>query len=145
MRNEFKKREGRPAGWAATRPGGRAAHQGGTFLGQGRSRSAACEQRSDSSGGGVVWLCGSLVRCSPNSSPAPAQPPRGRLLKYGDKLPAQYLAENCQLSVLLPLSVPVTVWIDSVDSWCSGVHLAGGRRWRWHCSCAVRFSCTPLI
>jgi hypothetical protein len=104
------------------------------------------EQRQKSrAGGGAVWLCGSFVRCSLNSSPAPAQPPRGRFLKYGDKLPAQYLAENRQLYVLLPLSVLVTVWIDSVDFWCSGVHLASGRRWRWHCSCAVRFSCASLI
>jgi hypothetical protein len=42
--------------------------------------------------------------------------------------PAQHLAENRQLSVLLLLSVSVTVLIDSVDSWCSGVHLAGRRR-----------------
>jgi hypothetical protein len=82
---------------------------------------------------------------SPDLHAAPAQPPLGRLLKYGDFLPAKDLTENSQLYVLLPLSVPVTVWIDSVDSWCSGAHLAGGRRWRWHCSCAVRFSCAPLI
>jgi hypothetical protein len=76
---------------------------------------------------------------------APMQPLLPRLLKYGDLLPAHTLAKNRQLSVLLPLSVPVTVWIDLVDSWCSGAHLAGGRRWKWHCSCAVRFSCAPLI
>jgi hypothetical protein len=74
-----------------------------------------------------------------------AQPPQVRLHNYGDWLPAQHLAENSQLSILLPLSVPVTVWIDSVDSWCSGAHLASGRRWRWYCSCTVRFSCAPLI
>nr|ACG40453.1 hypothetical protein [Zea mays] len=45
---------------------------------------------------------------------------------------------------LFLLSVPVTVWIDSFDSWCSGVNPAGGRRWRWPCLCAARFSCAPL-
>jgi hypothetical protein len=82
---------------------------------------------------------------SPEDHAASAQPPLGRLHNYGDLLPTQHLAENRHLSVLLLLSVPVTVWIDSVDSWCSGVHLAGGRRWMWPCSCAVRFSYALLI
>nr|ACG42250.1 hypothetical protein [Zea mays] len=46
---------------------------------------------------------------------------------------------------LFLLLIPVTIWINTFDPWCSGVNSAGGRRWRWHCSCAVRFSCAPLI
>jgi hypothetical protein len=75
-----------------------------------------------------------------------------RLLKYEDLLPACRLAKNCQqpsvplccLLFLFLLSVPVTVWIDSFDSWCSGVNPVGGRRWRWPCLCAAWFSCAPL-
>ena len=60
-------------------------------------------------------------------------------------LPAQHLAKNPSSLFLFLLSVPVTVWIDSFDSWCSSVNPAGGRRWWWHCLCAVRFSCAPLF
>jgi hypothetical protein len=96
---------------------------------------------------GVGFLAAALCRwwARPRSMASPAQSSRAWLLKYGDLLPAGYLAKNRQLHVLFPLSVPVIVWIDSVDSWCSAVHLGGGERWRWHYSCAVRFSCGPLI
>jgi hypothetical protein len=100
-------------------------------------------------GGSQFFVAAALsslfVRCSPNSSPAPVQPPRGRFLKYGDNLPAQDLSKNPSSLFLFLLSVPVTVWVDSFDSWCSGVNPAGGRRWRWHCLCAVKFSCAPLF
>ena len=59
---------------------------------------AGWRRRSETSSSALADLYAALL-----------QPFLPRFLKYGDLLPAQDLVENHQLSVLLPLSAPVTV------------------------------------
>jgi hypothetical protein len=137
----IKKRE--TARWAASRPGGRAAHHRvARSLGQEQASSGKSERRKERAGGGVRKTGSSALA---DLYAALLQPFLPRFLKYEDLLPAKDLTENLSSLFLFLLSVPVTVWIESFDSWCSGVNPAGGRRWRWHCLCVVRFSCAPLF
>jgi hypothetical protein len=111
-------------------------------LGQEEASSGESEQRKERAGGGVRKTGSSTLA---DLYAALLQPFLPWFLKYGDLLPAQDLTKNPSSLFLFLLSVPVMVWIESFDSWSSGVNPAGGRRWRWHCLCAVRFSCAPLF
>jgi hypothetical protein len=136
----LKKRE--TAG-SASRAGGRAAHHRvARSLGQEQASSGKSEQRKERVSGGVRKT-GSSALADLYANILQLFLPR--FLKYEDLLPAKNLTKNPSSLFLFLLSVPVTVWIESFDFWCSGVNSAGGRRWRWHYLCAVRFSCAPLF
>jgi hypothetical protein len=111
------------------------------FLGQQQQPCLKKRAEKRQSGGGVLEKSSSALV---DLYVALLQPFLPRFFKYRDLLPAQELAKNSSSLFLFLLSVPVTIWIDSFDSWCSGVNPAGGRRWRWYCLCAARFSCAPL-
>jgi hypothetical protein len=101
-----------------------------------RTRERASKQGIVGAGGRLFSSRRSLRAHSATASPS--------ALEIWRLAPCSSSRQNPSSLFLFLLSVPVTIWIDSFDSWCSGVNPAGGRRWRWHCLCAERFSCAPL-
>jgi hypothetical protein len=93
----IKKKE--PAGWAASRPGGRAAHHDGTFS---RTAAAVLGRKKLARGESKGWAAGGGVLLLPISMASLAQPLLTRRLKYGGLLPALEIAEKSHLSVPIP-------------------------------------------
>jgi hypothetical protein len=137
------KKNGKPLGryeaaWPSSpaRPAGISVRRARRWAPEGKS-----EQGIVRAGGGVQVP---VVQLSPISTPSLSTTASRSALEIWRLAPCSSISQNPSSLFLFLLSVPVTIWIVSFDSWCSGVNPAGGRRWRWFCLCAARFFCAPL-